>query len=111
MDDYLTINLCFNLFLFCLTVVFIYRRDRNSLVDNGDTVLIRSTIFSRLLNLGAKSVKKSDIVKIQLAGKCVSLFNKSNHAYDIFIVTESVKVVFNQAKEYFPSAKVVEIKC
>ena len=61
-------------------VWFVAKRDKQSLIVEGDKVLIRGTIFSRIFNLGVKTINQSDIVKIQIAGKCISMFNQSDNA-------------------------------
>lgn len=109
MDDYAVINFIINLLLFCALVWLVVKRDKNSFIVQDDKVLIRGTVFSRLFNFGVKTVKQSDIVKVQLAGKCVSVFNQSDNAYDIFTFIESANDVFNQAKVIFPNAEVVVI--
>ncbi len=114
MDDYSAINFVIKLVLFLIAIWFIAKHDKKSIIvqdnsDKDDSILIRGTIFSRLFNLNVKSVKQSDIVKIQRTGKCISIFNKSDNAYDIFTFTESASDVFNQAKKAFPQAKTVEI--
>ena len=109
MDDYSVINFIINLLLFCALVLLVVKQDKNSLILQDNKVLIRSTVFSRVCNLGVRKVKQSDIVKIQMAGKTVSLFNQSNNAYDIFTFVESSNSVLSQAKAIFPSAEVVII--
>jgi hypothetical protein len=96
------------------TVIFvllylIHRRDRNSLVELTDSVNIRGTTLSRVLNWDVKNVKKADIVRIQMSGASVTLFNTSDNAYDIFPRAESVIDIFNHAKTIFPDAEVVII--
>jgi hypothetical protein len=54
----------------CLT------RRSNGQIDLGDEVTIRGTIIRGVLNWYIETVKKSDVVKIQLAGNYVTLFNK-----------------------------------
>ena len=53
--------------------------------DLGDIVVIRQTLFSRVTKRGGKSVKKADIVKLQKAGRCLTLFHKGGNAYDMWI--------------------------
>jgi hypothetical protein len=110
MEDYSLINFIINAFLFILVAWFVAKRDKNSLVDKGNQVIIRSTVFARVFKSSSKVVNKSDIVKVQVAGKCISLFNKGNNAYDVFTFMESPTKVFTQAKLLFSKAEVVEIK-
>ena len=109
MDDYAVINFIINLLLFCALVWLVVKRDKNSFIVQDDKVLIRGTVFSRLFNFGVKTVKQSDIIKVQVAGKIVSVFNQSNNAYDIFTFIESSNDVLSQAKVIFPNAQVVVI--
>ena len=109
MDDYSIVNFVVNAIIFFAILYFIHRRDRNSLIDLGDEVTIRGTIISRVLNWYIKTVKKRDVVKIQLAGNYVTLFNKSDNAYDIFPRRESAKYIFEQAQALFPHAEVIKI--
>jgi hypothetical protein len=109
MDDYAVINFIINLLLFCALVWLVVKRDKNSFIVLDDKVLIRGTVFSRLFNFGVKTVKQSDVVKVQVAGKIVSVFNQSDNAYDIFTFIESSNDVLSQAKVIFPNAEVVVI--
>ena len=102
MEDYSLLNFIINAVLFILVAWFVAKRDKNSLVDKGNQVIIRGTVFSRVF--------KSNIIKLQVAGKCISLFNKGNNAYDIFTFTESPMKVFTQAKLIFSNAEAIEIK-
>jgi len=110
MEDYSLLNFIINVVLFILVAWFVAKRDKNSLVDKGNQVIIRGTVFSRVFKSNNKVVNKSDILKVQIAGKCISLFNKGNNAYDVFTFTESPLKVFTQAKHIFSSAEAIEIK-
>jgi hypothetical protein len=67
--------------------------------------------MSRVLGWNEKTVNKSDIAKVQLAGNYITLFNKSDNAYDIFPRRESVENIFMQAQGLFPQAEVIKIDC
>lgn len=110
MDDFSIINIIIGLCFFLVTYWLFVKRDKNSLIEKGNKVIIRGSGFSRVFNTGVKSVNKSDIVKIQDAGSYISLFNSSSNAYDIFVITENVTTVFEQAKSLFQTAEIIEIK-
>ncbi|NDW16693.1 hypothetical protein GTQ48_14355 [Alteromonas genovensis] len=51
-------------------------------------------------------------MKIQLAGNCVSLFNKSDNALDIHAPRKALAHnLFVKAKKVFPHAMVIEVDC
>jgi hypothetical protein len=110
MEDYSLLNFIINVFIFIVVVWFVAKRDKNSLVDKDDQVIIRGTVYARIFKSNTKVVNKADIIKVQMAGKCISLFNKGNNAYDVFTFTESPTKVFTQAKALFSKAEAIEIK-
>ncbi len=69
MEDYSLLNFIINAFIFILVAWFVAKRDKNSLIDKGDQVIIRSTVFARVFKSISKVVNKSDILKVQVAGK------------------------------------------
>ncbi|XPF94714.1 hypothetical protein ACM9HF_01545 [Colwellia sp. RE-S-Sl-9] len=109
MDEYWLLNVLIQIFITVMIIWLVLKRDKKSFIDNGDTVVIRNTILSRVFNFGVRTVKKSDINKVQLAGRCISIFNNSNNAYDVFTHSESPQKVFNQAKAIFTHAEFIEI--
>lgn len=109
MNDYSIISYTINVVIFFAILYFIHRRDKDSLIDLGDKVKVRGTTISRVFGWNEKTVKKSDIVKVQVAGRYVTVFNKSDNAYDIFPRRESVESVFMQATALFPQAEVIKI--
>ncbi|SET12384.1 hypothetical protein [Thalassotalea agarivorans] len=109
MEDYIVIAV---IAAAILLMAFLTRYiEKESLVDNGDYVIIRGTLMSRLFDINFKRVLKTDIIKIQIAGNTVSLFNKSDNAYDIFLYGETVNELINISDRLFPNAKTIEFKC
>jgi len=72
-------------------------------------VVIRATPYARLINNQNLKVEPEKIVKIQLAGTCISLFSTSNNAIDIWVDKKSVNLVLESAMKHFPHASLVKI--
>ena len=78
------------------------------LIDMGDQVFISHLPKARLNKKYGKTIPKSFVVKIQLAGNYVSLFNKSGNAIDIWSPKDQLsKPIFEHAKSIFKNAVVV----
>lgn len=72
--------------------------------DLGDKICVNYSA------IGSKTLPKGSVVKVQLAGNCVSLFNKSDNALDIHAPRKAWAInIFKKAKTVFPDAKVVKI--
>jgi len=78
--------------------------------DLGDVVVIRQTLFSRATRLGGKSVKKVDIIKLQKAGHCLTLFHKGGNAYDMWISKNFITHMIAYCHTLFPDAMYDEIQ-
>ncbi|WP_423186687.1 hypothetical protein ACO1PK_00260 [Alishewanella sp. d11] len=78
--------------------------------DLGEVVVIRQTLFSRATTLGGKSIKKNDIVKLQRAGRCLTLFSQGGNAYDMWISRNFITNVIAHCQELFPNATYHEIQ-
>ena len=82
------------------------------LIDMGDHVFISHLPKARLHKKYGKTISKSFVTKIQLAGNYVTLFNNSGNAIDIWAPKDKLaKPIFEQAKNIFKNAETVEIKC
>lgn len=46
---------------------------------------------------------------IQLAGNCISLFNKSGNAFDVWVDRKHLAVAVNEARALFPAAEYIQI--
>jgi hypothetical protein len=80
------------------------------LQDNGDEVYISHLPKARLFKAWGKTIPKSFVTKIQLAGNCVSLFNASGNAIDIWVPkAKFAKPVYQRAIAIFNAAETVEI--
>lgn len=74
------------------------------LLDLGDSICVNYSA------IGSKTLPKTSVVKVQLAGNCISLFYKSNNAIDIHVPRKVwAQNVFIKAKTAFPHAEAVEI--
>ena len=78
--------------------------------DKGEFVTLNTSASSNVIFADVQKLKKTDIVKIQLAGSCLSLFNKSNHAIDIWINKHMADHTFTQASTIFPHAEKIIIE-
>ncbi|MCP4321325.1 MAG: hypothetical protein GY787_05650 [Alteromonadales bacterium] len=82
------------------------------LIDLGEEVFISHLPKARLNKKYGKTIPKSFVVKIQLAGNYVSLFNKSGNAIDIWVPKDQLaKPIFEQAIKIFKNADAVVINC
>lgn len=98
----------------CLIIWFIEHRvnlatSHKALIEDGDNVIVNSTMLSRSYGFSSKVVVKSNITKIQLADNCVSLFTKSDNAIDIWLPKKSCDNVIHQAQQYFKQAALVKV--
>ncbi len=86
------------------------RGAHKALIADGDYVIVSSTSLARDIKLLRKRVKNADIVKIQVSNSCISLFNPSDNAIDIWLPNKkAVNTVANKASKLFKSAKVVNL--
>ena len=82
------------------------------LIDMGDEVFISHLPKARLHKKYGKTIPKSFVTKIQLAGNYVTLFNQSGNAIDIWTPKDQLaKPIFEQAKSIFTQAEAVVITC
>ncbi|HDY92875.1 MAG TPA: hypothetical protein ENH67_15735 [Pseudoalteromonas sp.] len=82
------------------------------LIDMDDQVFISHLPKARLHKKYGKTIPKSFVTKIQLAGNYVTLFNHSGNAIDIWAPKDKLaKPIFEQAKKIFKNAETVEVDC
>ena len=82
------------------------------LIDMGDQVFISHLPKARLNKKYGKTIPKSFVTKIQLAGNYVTLFNQSGNAIDIWAPKDKLaKPIFEQAKSIFKNAEALVINC
>ena len=82
------------------------------LIDMGEQVFISHLPKARLNKKYGKTVPKSFVTKVQLAGNYVTLFNKSGNAIDIWAPKDQLaKPIFEQAKRIFNNAEIVVVNC
>jgi hypothetical protein len=62
------------------------------------------TLFSSCTVIAVDSVKR-----VQLAGNCISLFNNSGNAFDVWIDRKYLAVAVSEAKALFPAAEYIQI--
>ena len=108
MDYFPYLILSIGLIIFVLRPLFSCK-DLTCLERVGDSILVRATPYARLMNDQKLKVKCEDIVKLQLAGSCISLFSASGNAIDIWLDKKSVNTVLESAVKYFPNANLVKI--
>ncbi|GEK54644.1 hypothetical protein [Pseudoalteromonas espejiana] len=82
------------------------------LVDMGEQVFISHLPVAKLNKKYGKTIPKSSVTKIQLAGNYVSFFNASDNAVDIWAPSDRLaKPIFEYARGIFKDADVVVINC
>jgi len=101
--------------LVLLATFLLFRSERLSnpkhiFQDAGDDMRILHTPIARLFPSLGKSIKKSQVARIQKAPDIVTVFNQSSNAIDIPLSKKHAGPVFNHAISLFPSAEVVEIE-
>ncbi|MCK7460488.1 hypothetical protein [Idiomarina aminovorans] len=101
--------------LVLLAVILMFRSERLSTPKHifqnaGDDMLILHTPIARFFPSLGKSIKKSQVARIQKADGTVTVFNQSSNAIDIPLSKKHAGPVFNHAISLFPSAEVVEIE-
>ncbi|MBU2883100.1 hypothetical protein KO525_04095 [Psychrosphaera sp. B3R10] len=79
------------------------------LVEAGPTVFCRDLPLARIFKLNGRALVKSDVVKIQRAARCVTLFTASGIAFDLWLPKSTVDEVALRAKKLFSNAKYVEV--
>ncbi len=62
------------------------------------------TLFSSCTVIAVDSVKR-----IQQAGNCISFFNKSGNAFDVWIDRKYLAVAVSEVKALFPAAEYIQI--
>lgn len=76
------------------------------LAENGDEVFIADVPAANLYKGFGRTIKKSAIAKVQLAGNCVSLFTQSNNAIDIWAPNKTLaRTVYERALLIFPKVE------
>jgi hypothetical protein len=81
-----------------------------ALVLDGDFVIISANSIARDTRFFKQKIKVSAIVKVQISDCCVSLFNSSNHAIDIWLPSKkAINVVADRAVNIFKNAVVVNV--
>ncbi|MBE0458971.1 hypothetical protein EI167_16295 [Pseudoalteromonas prydzensis] len=80
-----------------------------ALIEDGDRVIVNTTILSRCYGFSSKVVIKSDITKVQIADSCISLFTQSGHAIDIWLPKQTCNNIVNLAQQYFRNASFVKV--
>lgn len=82
------------------------------LVDMGEQVFISHLPKAKLHKKYGKTIPKSYVAKIQLAGNYVTLFSEGGNAIDIWVPKDQLaKPIFEQAKNIFIDAETVVINC
>jgi hypothetical protein len=80
------------------------------LVDMGDQVFISHLPIAKMHKKYGKTVSKSYIAKIQLAGSYVTLFSSSGNAIDIWAPKDQfAESIFDRAKNIFTNAEAVVV--
>jgi hypothetical protein len=111
----------FNFYLFLLALIscclpfYGYRsRKFNSpskiVEDLGETIIVRQSPFSRVTKLMGKPIKKADVAKLQRAKNCLTIFTKSDNAYDIWLSEKHMGDAVGYCRKLFPNAEYSEIK-
>jgi len=77
--------------------------------DEGDWVFCRDLPLSRLLKLRGKAVKKSEVIRVKKAHRCVSLIMQNGKSLDILLPKVTVEEVAEYAKSLFPDANYVKV--
>ena len=81
-----------------------------ALVLDGEFVIVSANSIARDTRFFKQKVKASSIVKVQVSDYCVSLFNSSNHAIDIWLPNkEAINVVADKADSIFKNAVLVTV--
>ena len=78
-------------------------------IDEGSVVYCRDLPLARIFNLKGKALIKADVVKVQRAKRCVTLFTSSGNAVDLFLPKNTVEEVDKKAQSLFPNAAYVEV--
>ena len=78
--------------------------------DQGEFVTLNSKVATNVVFADVQKLKKTEIVKIQLSGPCLSLFNKSNHTIDIWVNEHVADQTFTEAAAIFPHAEKIVIE-
>lgn len=82
------------------------------LVDMGDEVFISHLPKAKIHRDFGKTISKSFVAKVQLAGNYVTLFNSSGNAIDIWTPKDQLaEAVFERANAIFKNAEIVVIDC
>lgn len=111
----------FNFYLFllalitvCLTLYSYRSRKFNSpskvVEDLGEVIIVRQSPFSRVTKLLGKQITKADIAKLQRAKNCLTIFTKSDNAYDIWLSEKHIGEAVEYCRNLFPNAEYSEIK-
>lgn len=104
-------------FIACLAYLFFsfntqFYHPQKILIEMRDEVFISHLPKAKLNKKFGKTIPKSFVSKIQLAGNYVTLFNESGNAIDIWVPKDKLaKPIFEQAKRIFKNAESVVINC
>ena len=100
-----------NLFLILLAVfalisfIFHYKSRNRELFDvNGDQVLINRTSKLRFSFVHRTAIHINSVVRVEVHGNRLSLFQRSNNAIDIWLHAEHLESGINKAKSVFSHA-------
>ena len=85
-----------------------FNNAKHVLNDQGDWVYCRDLPMSRLFKMRGKAVKKSEVIKVQKAHRCVSLVMQSGKTLDILLPKVTIDEVGLYARSLFPEASYVE---
>ena len=82
------------------------------IIEREEKVLVSHLPIANIHRRFGKTVLKSTICKVQLAGNYVTLFNKSGNAIDIWVPQENLAgPIFERARALFAQAEFIEIDC
>ena len=82
------------------------------LVDLEDDLLVAGAPIARVFNKFGKIVPKSNIAKVQVVGKTITLFNKSDNAIDIWITRKDyVEPVVERIQLLCKDVEMVRLEC
>lgn len=104
-------------FLICVVSLYLsfgskFYDPEKVLIDMGDQVFISHLPKARLHKKYGKTIHKSFVTKIQLAGNYVTFFNQCGNAIDIWAPNDKfAKPIFERAKSIFKDAESVVINC
>lgn len=95
-------------------ITFVMRSKRfNSpsliLAKTSDGIVIRQYVISRILHSRGKLITPGSVAKVQQAKGCLTLFQKSGAAFDIWVSRKFEAEMQAHARALFPNAEYVEV--